>query len=223
MDIFNSWDFMMFYAVCILGISAAVLGYLIGYRSGKKQERFEQAKERLKRDTAFIFRLKCERDYYAERIELLENVLKQPAESMEQYEEDSSELAFCQRQFIESKLMIDVLSEEYRELADANLLSLLIQIKGDPLHTNLTRDEWSELFKLTDLLFNNVLTELKEKYSITRHEQEIACLVKWNFSRKEQLALFNNTSEALTKSKNRMKKKLKLDENSELDAFLRLY
>jgi len=41
----------------------------------------------------------------------------------------------------------------------------------------------------------------KEKRRCRTHEQEICCLVKWNFSRKEQLAVFNNTSEALTKSK----------------------
>lgn len=64
---------------------------------------------------------------------------------------------------------------------------------------------------------------VKEKRGITRHEQEICCLVKWNFSRKEQLAVFNNTSEALTKSKNRLKKKLRLDEKVDLDQFIRLY
>ena len=73
------------------------------------------------------------------------------------------------------------------------------------------------------MLFNHILTDLKEKQGITRHEQEICCLVKWNFSRKEQLAVFNNTTDALTKSKNRLKKKLQLDEKTDLDQFIRLY
>ena len=68
---------------------------------------------------------------------------------------------------------------------------------------------------MTDLLFNNFLTDLRNKYSITRHEQEICCLIKWNFSRKEQLAVFNNTPDALTKSKGRLKKRLGLDEKTD--------
>ena len=103
------------------------------------------------------------------------------------------------------------------------MLSTLIQLKEDPLHTNLTREEWNDLFHLTDILFNHILSGMKEKQGITRHEQEICCLVKWDFSRKEQLAVFNNTSEALTKSKNRLKKKLGLDEKVDLDQFIRLY
>ncbi len=115
------------------------------------------------------------------------------------------------------------MSAENANLSDTNVLSMLIQLKDDPLHTNLTREEWNELFHLTDILFNHILTDLKEKQGITRHEQEICCLVKWNFPRKEQLAVFNNTSEALTKSKNRLKKKLRLDEKADLDRFIRLY
>lgn len=114
-------------------------------------------------------------------------------------------------------------ASERIDLADANVLSMLIQLKEDPLHTNLTRTEWNEILHYTDMLFNHILTDLKAKQGITRHEQEICCLVKWNFSRKEQLAVFNNTTDALTKSKNRLKKKLQLDEKTDLDQFIRLY
>ena len=75
----------------------------------------------------------------------------------------------------------------------------------------------------TDLLFNNFLTELKQKSGITRHEEEICCLIKWNFPRKDQMAVFNNTTDALTKSKSRLKKRLQLDEKTDLDQFIRMY
>lgn len=93
-------------------------------------------------------------------------------------------------------------------------------MKEDPQHTNLSRQEWETLFAFTDLLFNNTLSSLQEKYNLTRHEQEICCLLKWQFSRKEQLAVFNNTSEALAKSKNRLKKHLQLDDKTDLDWFV---
>ena len=99
-------------------------------------------------------------------------------------------------------------------------LSLLLQLKEDPQHTNLSRQEWETLFAFSDLLFNNTLSSLQEKYNLTRHEQEICCLLKWQFSRKEQLAVFNNTSEALAKSKNRLKKHLQLDDKTDLDWFV---
>ena len=47
--------------------------------------------------------------------------------------------------------------------------------------------------------------------------------MKWEFNRKEQLAIFNNTSDALTKSKQRLKKKLQLDDKSDLELFIRSY
>ena len=98
----------------------------------------------------------------------------------------------------------------------------LCALKDDPLHVNPSKEEWAEIIGMTDLLFNNFLTDLRNKYSITRHEQEICCLIKWNFSRKEQLAVFNNTPDALTKSKGRLKKRLGLDEKTDLDAYVRL-
>ena len=105
---------------------------------------------------------------------------------------------------------------------DVDVPKLLCALKDDPLHVNPSKEEWSEIIGMTDLLFNNFLTDLRNKYSITRHEQELCCLIKWNFSRKEQLAVFNNTPDALTKSKGRLKKRLDLDEKTDLDAYVRL-
>ena len=105
---------------------------------------------------------------------------------------------------------------------DVDVPKLLCALKDDPLHVNPSKEEWAEIIGMTDLLFNNFLTDLRNKYSITRHEQEICCLIKWNFSRKEQLAVFNNTPDALTKSKGRLKKRLGLDEKTDLDAYVRL-
>ena len=64
---------------------------------------------------------------------------------------------------------------------------------------------------------------MKQKSGITRHEEEICCLIKWNFPRKDQMAVFNNTTDALTKSKSRLKKRLQLDEKTDLDQFIRMY
>ena len=84
------------------------------------------------------------------------------------------------------------------------------------------RNGWNCFVRPT-FFFNNFLTELKQKSGITRHEEEICCLIKWNFPRKDQMAVFNNTTDALTKSKSRLKKRLQLDEKTDLDQFIRMY
>ncbi len=223
MDLPSSWTFILFTLCFVALIAGALLGFGVGFRTGGRQERFRQVKEGLKRNKAAICRWQKERYEYARQVKRLEEDLLHSASESELYKERMSDLEFYQQKLRESERVISSLSAENANLSDTNVLSMLIQLKDDPLHTNLTREEWNELFHLTDILFNHILTDLKEKQGITRHEQEICCLVKWNFPRKEQLAVFNNTSEALTKSKNRLKKKLRLDEKADLDRFIRLY
>ena len=219
----ESWIYVLLSLGSIALITGAVLGYLFGVRAGGRRERFVQMKEKLKRNKAAVFKQQKERYEYLRQIQQLESEMLQLTSESELYKERMADLDFYQQKLCESERIIAVLSDENKEFSESASLSLLVQMKEDPLHANLTRTEWNEVFVLTDMLFNRVLTVLKEKYVITRHEQEICCLVKWNFSRKEQLAVFNNTSEALTKSKNRLKKKLQLDEKSDLDTFIRLF
>lgn len=215
------WTFVLFTLCFVALIAGALLGFAVGFRTGGRQERFRLVKEKLKRNKAAICRWQKERYEYARQVKQLEEDLLHSASESEYYKERMSDLEFYQQKLRESERIISSLSVENECQSDS--LSMLVQLKEDPLRTNLTREEWNGLFHLTDILFHHVLSDLKEKRGITRHEQEICCLVKWNFSRKEQLAVFNNTSEALTKSKNRLKKKLRLDEKVDLDQFIRLY
>ncbi|MEF2698399.1 MAG: hypothetical protein U0M94_10420 [Parabacteroides merdae] len=221
MDLPFPWTFVLFTLCFVALIAGALLGFAVGFRTGGRQERFRLVKEKLKRNKAAICRWQKERYEYARQVKQLEEDLLHSASESEYYKERMSDLEFYQQKLRESERIIFSLSVENECQSDS--LSMLVQLKEDPLRTNLTREEWNGLFHLTDILFHHVLSDLKEKRGITRHEQEICCLVKWNFSRKEQLAVFNNTSEALTKSKNRLKKKLRLDEKVDLDQFIRLY
>ena len=192
MDLPFPWTFVLFTLCFVALIAGALLGFAVGFRTGGRQERFRLVKEKLKRNKAAICRWQKERYEYARQVKQLEEDLLHSASESEHYKERMSDLEFYQQKLRESERIISSLSVENECQSDS--LSMLVQLKEDPLRTNLTR-----------------------------HEQEICCLVKWNFSRKEQLAVFNNTSEALTKSKNRLKKKLRLDEKVDLDQFIRLY
>lgn len=225
MDNPSSLTFFLFCFCWVVLIAGAVLGYIIGIRMARSKERHRLVKEKIRKNKVAIYHYQKEKYDYIEQINRLEADLQNLAEESELYKERVADLDYYQRKVRESEQIIERLSaasEETIELS-ADAFSLLIQLKQDPVRMNLTKPEWAELLRITDLLFNNFLTELKEKSGITRHEEEICCLIKWNFPRKDQMAVFNNTTDALTKSKSRLKKRLQLDEKTDLDQFIRLY
>lgn len=225
MDNPSSLTFFLFCFCWVALIAGAVLGYIIGIRMARNKERHRLVKEKIRKNKVAIYHYQKEKYEYIEQINRLEEDLHNLTEESELYKERVADLEYYQRKVRESEQIIERLSSETAETADVapNAFSLLMQLKKDPVRTNPTRQEWTELLHTTDLLFNNFLTELKEKSGITRHEEEICCLIKWNFPRKDQLAVFNNTTDALTKSKSRLKKRLQLDEKTDLDQYIRFY
>lgn len=198
-------------------IAAVMLAYGLGLHVGKRQERVAISRKRWKQKQFLIGRQQTEREQYLEKIQFLEKELGRISQESADYQQKLDDIAFYRQKILICEQQIKQLSSAETEHPG---LSILLQLKEDPQHTNLSRQEWKTLFAFTDLLFNNTLSSLQEKYNLTRHEQEICCLLKWQFSRKEQLAIFNNTSEALAKSKNRLKKHLQLDDRTDLDLFV---
>lgn len=198
-------------------IAAVMLAYGLGLHVGKRQERVAISRKRWKQKQFLIGRQQAEREQYLEKIQFLEKELGRISQESADYQQKLDDIAFYRQKILICEQQIKQLSSAETEHPG---LSILLQLKKDPQHTNLSRQEWETLFAFTDLLFNNTLSSLQEKYNLTRHEQEICCLLKWQFSRKEQLAIFNNTSEALAKSKNRLKKHLQLDDRTDLDLFV---
>ncbi|MCD8269694.1 MAG: hypothetical protein LUD46_15380 [Parabacteroides sp.] len=225
MDNPSSLTFFLFCFCWIALIAGAVLGYIIGIRMARNRERHRLIKEKVRKNKIAIYRYQKEKYDYIEQIGRLEEELHSLVEESELYKECLADLEYYRRKVQESERIIERLSAAAPEDIDmpVDVFFLLLQLKQDPVRTNPTRQEWAELLHTTDLLFNNFLTTLKEKYGITRHEEEICCLIKWNFARKDQLAVFNNTTDALTKSKSRLKKRLQLDEKIDLDQYIRCY
>lgn len=225
MDNPSSLTFFLFCFCWIALIAGAVLGYIIGIRMARGKQRHRQIKEKIRKNKIAIYHYQKEKYDYIAQIEQLEQELHSLAKESELYKERVADLDYYQRKVRESEQIIERLSSETASTLESptDAFSLLMQLKQDPVRTNPSRQEWTELLHTTDLLFNNFLSRLKEQAGITRHEQEICCLIKWNFARKDQLAVFNNTTDALTKSKSRLKKRLQLDEKTDLDQFIRLY
>lgn len=223
MEFSSSWASVLF-ALCVMTLFfGTLLGFAIGFYTGGKRERVRQAKVRLTRNKSAIHHWMRERNEYLKRVKELEKELSCSKAESVRYNLIMADLESYENKMYDCDRIISTLSNDSVNPFGINLFTLLVQMKEDPVHASLTREEWSELFHLTDFIFNGILTEWKRQYGITRHEQEICCLTKWNFSHKEQYLLFNSTSEALTKAKNRLKKKLQLGIEDDLEQFIQIY
>lgn len=213
-----SWqEFYPFFVVLAL-LLVAIGAFWLGMRSGEKRERISASKHRLKQRQELVRYFREKQQYYWGKVQSLEKELEHVEQVSESYRQKSEDIAYYRQRVLVCEQQIKQLSVDEPE---NKALALLFQLKGEPEHANPSRSDWDALFALTDALFNRPLATLQERYALTRHEQEIVCLLLWRFSRKEQLAIFHNTSDALTKSKQRLKKRLALDERSDVESFVR--
>lgn len=213
---------------CIVLIVAVMVSFWLGRRSGRIDERRSSSRFWKKRQSLSMFRDKFLLASYKERVVSLEEEIKSFESRSDEYERAKSELACYQEkiEFLERSIGNNCSDENgigtgESRWDESGFIAFVSLLREDPLHANPSREEWIEFIATTDMLFNGFISGLKEKYNITRHEQEICCLIKWNFTRKQQLSLFNNTPDALTKSKGRLKKRLGLEEKTDLDSYIR--
>lgn len=225
MDNTTSIAFLLFCFCCITLISGVLLGYMIGKSKRPIKEHRRLVKEKIWRNKMALREHLAKKKEYVRQIDRLVAGMCYATGPSKVYIENVTQYEQLQKKLRECEQTIDRLSLDTTQPTPfrPDTLALLIQLKNDPVAANLTKEEWDELLQTTDLLFNNFLTELKEQSGITVHEQHICCLIKWRFARKDQMAIFNCTTEALTKSKYRLKKRLRLGDRTDLDQFIRLY
>ena len=100
---------------------------------------------------------------------------------------------------------------------------ILIKMKEGNLKLNLTVEDWDKLFALCDWLYNNYISRLQKEYSLTKHNAEVACLLKFGFSNEELSRVFNTIADSATKAKGRLKQRLGIPSQNDLEDFLRKY
>lgn len=223
MELSSSWTLVLFTLCSVALFFGALLGFGVGFYTGGRRERVRQAKERLKRNQSAIYYWIRERNGYSERLKQLKKDLDRSEAWSVRYNLLLEDLHAYEVKLHDCERIISSLSDESLNPFGINLFTLLVQMKEDPVHADLTNEEWNELLHLTDFLFNDIISDWKDQYGLTRLEQRICCLVKWNFTHREQHELFKGTSTALTKSKYRLKKKLELDKDEDLERFIRLH
>lgn len=115
------------------------------------------------------------------------------------------------------ELTVGPSSEQY-----ISAFRLLLAIKEGTLRGKLSNGERYKLFSLFDLLYSNYVTRLLEKTPLlTKHDLEICCFLKFGLTNEELARIFQTSSDSVTKAKGRLKGRLGISPQEDLNVFLR--
>lgn len=95
--------------------------------------------------------------------------------------------------------------------------------KGKLIVENMTRKEKSQVFEYIDLLFGGFVSQLKDEFGLNDNNLMLAILVKLNFTSVELMAVFQCEKNSVFKKKQRLRDKLLLKNDDELETFLTSY
>ena len=99
---------------------------------------------------------------------------------------------------------------------------LLLAIKEGTLRGKLSKEERQKLFNLFDLIYWNYVSRLlKRAPALTKHDLEICCFLKFGLSHEELSCIFHTTSDSVTRAKGRLKGRLGVSPQDDLDTFLK--
>lgn len=99
---------------------------------------------------------------------------------------------------------------------------LLLAIKEGTLRGKLSNEERQKLFSLFDLMYWNYVTRLLERApTLTKHDLEICCFLKFGLTHEELSCIFHTTSDSVTRAKGRLKGRLGVSPQDVLDTFLK--
>ena len=98
---------------------------------------------------------------------------------------------------------------------------LLLAIKEGTLRGKLSNEEREKLFSLFDLLYANYVSRLLELCpSLTRHDLEICCFLKFGLTHEELSRIFQTSPDSVTKAKGRLKGRLGVSPQEDLVLYL---
>ncbi|WP_455587448.1 tetratricopeptide repeat protein [Bacteroides sp.] len=105
-----------------------------------------------------------------------------------------------------------------------SIFRMLLSIKSGFFKGELSRTDWGHLFDLFNYLYADIIVRLQKEYpQLTKHDLEICCLLKFGFTNDALKRVFFTTSDSITKAKGRLKKRLNVSPQEDLDSFIRNY
>lgn len=103
-------------------------------------------------------------------------------------------------------------------------MRLLLSLKNDSIKEDLSGEDWGRIFTLLDFMHHNFYSRLRQEFSnLTKHDIEICCLFRCGFTHEELGRIFHTASDSVTKAKGRLKKRIGISINDDLEEFLRKY
>ena len=88
-------------------------------------------------------------------------------------------------------------------------------------YTILTEDDWNEFRRLFEKVHVNFFVKLKQRYpALTQSEVRLMSLIKLNLARKEMADMLGISPDSVKKTRQRIKKRINLDENMDLEEIV---
>lgn len=95
--------------------------------------------------------------------------------------------------------------------------------KGLLIVENMTQKEKFQVFEYIDLMFGDFVSKLKKEYNLNDNNLMLAIFVKLDFTAAGLMIVFQCEKNSIFKKKQRLRDKLKLKSDDELDKFLTFY
>lgn len=153
--------------------------------------------------------------------EQLDNLNQKISELKLENEESAKE------QIAKLKQKIQILISENKAIREDSCTSgifVLGQLKKKLLIVeNVTQKERLQVFEYMDLMFGGFVSKLKTDFGLNDNNLILAILVKLNFNSNDLMTVFQCEKNSIFKKKQRLKDKLNLKTDDDLDKFLTFY
>lgn len=172
---------------------------------------------------------------YKERFRKSIQVIKENEQTISQYAYRIEELRQKENSAIESSkekigklnqkiLLLTNENKEIRENICVNAVFILDQLKKNTLIIKrMSKKEKLQIFEYLDLLFGNFVSRLKTNFELTENNIMLATLLKIGFTSKELMFVFDCEMNSVFKMKQRLKEKLHLANENNLEEFIAIY
>ena len=168
---------------------------------------------------------------HRKKIAEIESQIRDNEEEIKRYQQEMEEIQELKDQVLEENR---ILEENRMKVGELNgkivLLSMqnktlsgLLKELGGELTVGPSSEQYISAFlSLFDLLYSNYVTRLLDKTPLlTKHDLEICCFLKFGLTNEELARIFQTSSDSVTKAKGRLKGRLGISPQEDLNVFLR--
>ena len=217
-------NFMLWGMIAFLIVVACMCYYYYKNRNNKKK--IAEIESQIRENEEEIER-------YQQEIEDIQISKDQVLKENLMLEENRTKVGELNGKIILLTMQNKTLSEHLKELGGElnvgtssssfiHAFQLLLAIKEGTLRGKLSNEERQKLFSLFDLMYWNYVTRLLERApTLTKHDLEICCFLKFGLTHEELSCIFHTTSDSVTRAKGRLKGRLGVSPQDDLDTFLK--